>query len=43
MKPRRTIDNPDAVKSYYGSHVTVTATADASKKSVHIDTIAAAK
>ena len=38
-----TIDNPDAVKSYYGSHVTVIATADASKKSVHIDTIAAAK
>ena len=38
-----TIDNPDAVKDYYGSHVTVTATADAAKKSVHIDTIAEAK
>lgn len=38
-----TIDNPDAVKSFYGDHVTVTATADASKKSVHIDSIAAAK
>jgi hypothetical protein len=38
-----TIDNPDAVKDYYGSHVTVTATADATKKSVHIDTIAEAK
>ena len=38
-----TIDNPDAVKSYYGDHVTVKATADESKKSVHIDTISAAK
>jgi hypothetical protein len=38
-----TIDNPDAVKTFYGSHVTVTATADSSKKSVHIDTIAEAK
>ena len=38
-----TIDNPDAVKSFYGSHVTVTATADASKKSVHISMIAEAK
>jgi hypothetical protein len=38
-----TIDNPDAVKSFYGDHVTVTATADASKKSVHINTIAEAK
>lgn len=38
-----TIDNPDAVKAYYGSHVTVTATADAAKKSVHIDSIADAK
>jgi hypothetical protein len=34
------IDNPDAVKNFYGDHVTVTATADASAKSVHIDTIA---
>ncbi len=38
-----TIDNPDAVKGFYGDHVTVTATADAAKKSVHIDAIAAAK
>jgi hypothetical protein len=38
-----TIDNPDAVKSFYGDHVTVTATADATKKSVHIDSIAEAK
>ena len=38
-----TIDNPDAVKAFYGDHVTVTATADATKKSVHIDTIAEAK
>ena len=35
-----TIDNPDAVKDFYGDHVTVTATADAGKKSVHIDSIA---
>jgi hypothetical protein len=34
------IDNPDAVKNFYGDHVTVMATADASAKSVHIDTIA---
>jgi len=38
-----TIDNPDAVKAFYGDHVTVTATTDATKKSVHIDTIAEAK
>ena len=38
-----TIDNPDAVKAFYGDHVTVTATADDSKKSVHIDAIADAK
>lgn len=37
------IDNPDSVKSYYGDHVTITATADAGKKSVHIDSITAAK
>ncbi len=37
------IDNPDAVKDYYGAHVTVTASEDASNKSMHIDTIAAAK
>jgi hypothetical protein len=38
-----TIDNPDAVKSFYGAHVTIKATADADKKSVHIDSIAEAK
>jgi len=38
-----TIDNPEAVKGFYGDHVTVTATADAGKKTVHIDTIADAK
>ena len=38
-----TIDNPDAVKSFYGDHVTVTASVDAAKKSVHIDSITAAK
>lgn len=38
-----TIENPDAVKSFYGDHVTITATADSDKKSVHIDSIAAAK
>jgi len=38
-----TIDNPDAVKGFYGDHVTVSATADADKKSVHIDSIAEAK
>jgi hypothetical protein len=38
-----TIDNPDAVKAFYGEHVTVTATADAGKKSVHIDAIEGAK
>jgi hypothetical protein len=37
------IDNPDAVKDFYGDHVTVTATADSSAKSVHIDAIAAAE
>jgi hypothetical protein len=37
------IDNPDAVKDYYGSHVTVTATADDSTKTVHIDAVEAAK
>lgn len=38
-----TIDNPDAVKNFSGDHVTVTATADAAKKSVHITSIAEAK
>lgn len=37
------IDNPDAVKGYYGSHVTVSATTDADNKSVHIESIAEAK
>jgi hypothetical protein len=37
------IDNPDAVKDFYGDHVTVTATADTSAKSVHIEAIEAAK
>ena len=38
-----TIDNPDAVKKFYGDHVTITATADSDKKSVHVDSIEAAK
>ena len=38
-----TIDNPDAVKGFYGDHVTVTAKADEGKKSVHIEAIADAK
>ena len=37
------IDNPDAVKDFYGDHVTVSATVDSTKMSVHIDSIAAAK
>jgi hypothetical protein len=37
------IDNPDAVKEYYGSKVTVTGTVDSSSKSVHIDSVTAAK
>ena len=36
------IDNPEAVKDFYGDHVTVTATADEAAKSVHIDAIQAA-
>ena len=38
-----TIENPDAVKSFYGDHVTITATANADKKSVHVESVAAAK
>jgi hypothetical protein len=38
-----TIDNPDTVKSFYGDHVTIKASADSDKKSVHIDSIEAAK
>ncbi len=37
------IDNPDAVKGFYGDHVTVTAKADPAKMSVHIVKIADAK
>jgi len=37
------IDNPDAVKGFYGGHVTITATADEAAKSVHIDSIAELK
>ena len=37
------IDNPDSVKNFYGSKVTVSATEDSSAKSVHIDAIEAAK
>ena len=37
------IDNPDAVKGFYGDHVTVSAKADTDAKSVHIDSIEAAK
>ena len=38
-----TIDNPDAVKTFYGDHVVITATADDAAKSVHIDSVVAAK
>ena len=37
------IDNPDSVKDYYGGHVAIVATADAAKKSVHIDTVTVLK
>ena len=37
------IDNPDAVKNYGGSHVTIHGTINESSKSVHIDSIAEAK
>jgi hypothetical protein len=37
-----TIDNPGAVKAFYGEHVTVSATANATTKSMHIDSITAA-
>src|SRR5215469_16947130 len=37
------IQNPDAVKKFYGDHVVITATADDDKKSVHVDSIEAAK
>jgi len=35
-----TIENPDAVKIYYGDRVAVEITANDAKKSVHIDSIA---
>jgi hypothetical protein len=38
-----TIDNPDAVKAYYGDHVKVAATADKGKKSLHIESISEIK
>lgn len=38
-----TIDNPDSVKGFYGDKVTIKATADSDKKSVHVDSITAAK
>ncbi|HEU5350357.1 MAG TPA: hypothetical protein VFU55_02090 [Terracidiphilus sp.] len=39
-----TIDNPAAVKPlFYGAHVTITASVNKADKSVHIDSIAAAK
>jgi hypothetical protein len=37
------IDNPDAVKAFYGDHVTVTGTEDATNKSIHVESIVAAK
>lgn len=37
------IDNPDAVKNYYGEKVKVKASEDASAKSMHIDSVEAAK
>lgn len=37
------IDNPEAVKNFYGDKVTVTATTNSSAKSVHIEAVAAAK
>ena len=38
-----TIDNPEAVKAFYGDHVTVTARADDATKSVQIEAIETAK
>lgn len=37
------IDNPEAVKPFWGDHVTISASADSSKMSVHIDSIAEVK
>ena len=43
MKEVWAIDNPDAVKNYVGSHVTVSAVMDKQSHSVHINSIAEAK
>jgi hypothetical protein len=37
------IDNPDAVKGFYGEHVSIKGTPNAENKSVHVDSITAAK
>ena len=37
------IDNPDSVKGFYGSHVTISATTDQDHQTVHIVSIAEAK
>ena len=37
------IDNPDSVKGFLGDHVTVSAKVDGENKTVHIDSIEAAK
>jgi hypothetical protein len=37
------IDNPDAVKGFYGEHVTIKGTPNADKKSVHVESVTAAK
>jgi len=37
------IENPDSVKKFYGDKVTVSATENASSKTVHIESIEAAK
>ena len=35
------IDNPDAVKDVWGKHVAITATTNASAKTVHVDAVSA--
>lgn len=35
-----TIENPEAVKEYYGDHVTISGTVDAAKRVVKIESIA---
>jgi len=37
------IDNPESVKGFYGDRVTIVASADQERKSVHVNSIAAAK